>query len=247
MEPEIDQVQWYLRRAGRQVGPLTSARVRRLLLEGQVTLDDEVSPDRKTWRQVAAVPEVVPPELRGGAGALAAAPKSGLPLLTIGVFLALIAAVIGFAVWWGGGQTGAGPNCGLAAAPGVDWSNCRFTELQAGGAQLAGLKALNGDLSGAHLGGADLTGARLDFADLRRADLISARLGSASLRGANLRGADLSNADLTNADLSFADLSQALLGGAILTGARLDGTLWIDGKPCGSGSLGRCLPGAAAR
>jgi hypothetical protein len=217
------------------------------MLEGQVQLNDEVSHDRHTWQPVHAVPEVVPPELRGGEGALAAGSKTKapVPVTAISVFFVLVAAVIGFAVWWGGNTQDVGPNCAALPSPGVDWRNCKLPGLQARGARMPGARLQSGDLSAAQLGGADLSGAQLDFTDLRKADLGYALLRSASLRGANLRGADLTNAELSQADLSYADLTQAVVGGTVLSGARLDGTLWLDGKPCAPGSLGSCRPAAA--
>lgn len=246
-QTDPEQRRWYVRREGRLAGPFASGVVRRLLLEEQVRLTDEVSADRVTWHPLAQVPEVVPPQLRRRQGESPTPVKTPPPVLAIGLSLVLVGGLLGFALWWGGRPPEGTPNCAAPAAPGVDWRNCRLAGLQAKAARLAGARAQNADLSEARLAGADLSGATLDYGDLRRADLGYALLRSASLRGANLRGADLTNADLSQADLSFADLSQAVLGDARLDGARLDGALWLDGTPCATGSLGGCMPAPAAR
>lgn len=55
---------WYVRGNGKVSGPYPSGAVRRFLLLGRISLDEEVSRDRKTWHKVSAVPEVIPPEVR---------------------------------------------------------------------------------------------------------------------------------------------------------------------------------------
>ncbi|WP_260291753.1 pentapeptide repeat-containing protein [Sedimenticola hydrogenitrophicus] len=55
---------WYIRRNGQIKGPYPCGGVRRFVLLGRVTLEDQVSNDRKQWRPVSQVPEVIPPEIR---------------------------------------------------------------------------------------------------------------------------------------------------------------------------------------
>jgi Pentapeptide repeats (8 copies)/GYF domain 2 len=234
---------WYLRRQGRQVGPFTSGAVRRLLLQGQVTLEDEVSADRRAWERVGAVAEVVPPELRaGGRSVVVAPPRAPVPWIAIGLSLLVVAGSIGFGVWWGGDGQGQTPSCSRAPAPGVDWHNCRFSALKAPSADLHGANLRNAELAGAALPGVDLSGARLDYASLRQADLGYGVLRRAVLRGADLRGADLGHADLSGADLGFADLTGAKVAGVNLAGTHLDHALWVDGTTCAADSLGGCTP-----
>lgn len=112
------------------------------------------------------------------------------------------------------------PSCGIAAAPGVNWSGC--------------------DKQGASLRGADLARANLDYADLSHAALSGSRLAHASLVGADLSAADLTNANMSNADLSNADLTAANMESVNLSGAVLDHAIWVDGRVCAAGSLGQC-------
>lgn len=234
---------WYLRRQGHQVGPLTSGAVRRLLLQGQVMLDDEVSEDLNAWQRVGAVPEVVPPELRPGVSPAGVTPvHSPVPWLSIALFGLVVVGTIGFGFWWGGDDPRVGPDCHAPPAPGIDWHNCRMSAFKAPAADLRGANLQNADLAGAALAGADLSGAQLDYAILHQADLGYAVLHKARLRGADLRRADLGNADLSGADLGFADLTGARIGGTHLTGARLDNAIWVDHKTCAPGSVGTCLP-----
>lgn len=70
-------------------------------------------------------------------------------------------------------------------------------------------------------------------------------LRHANLSGANLSGVDLSRAKLgdavlTDADLTDADLTGASLAGAYMVRADFSRARWVDGKTCGTGSLGRC-------
>ncbi|WP_428624296.1 pentapeptide repeat-containing protein [Sedimenticola sp.] len=55
---------WFIRRNGQVKGPYPCGTVRRFVLLGRVIMEDEVSNDRKNWRPVSAVPDVIPPEVR---------------------------------------------------------------------------------------------------------------------------------------------------------------------------------------
>ncbi|MCW8920939.1 MAG: pentapeptide repeat-containing protein [Sedimenticola sp.] len=55
---------WFIRHENQVKGPYPSGSVRRFVLLGRVLMQDQVSPDRKSWQQVSDVPDVVPPEVR---------------------------------------------------------------------------------------------------------------------------------------------------------------------------------------
>jgi uncharacterized protein YjbI with pentapeptide repeats len=131
-------------------------------------------------------------------------------------------------------------DCAAAAAPTVNWNNCRSPGLVAEHVDLSGAQARNMDLTGARLVGSVLIGADLAYSLLNLADLRRADLSNARLMGAGLRAADLRGAQLIGADLSYADLRDARLEGADLTDARLDNSIWSDGRTCPPGSLGTC-------
>jgi hypothetical protein len=204
---------WYVRQNGRVSGPFPSGQLRRLLDDGVVSPDDEVSEDRHGWRRARDVAEVSPLRFRkpgelAGATARAANERrrdTHKALRSLAVLAVVVAAAI-TAAW------------------------------------LYEAVLNNASLAGARLDRAVLDRADLRFANLAAVQLPYARARGTLLKGANLRAADLANADLSGADLGYADLTGAVLGGAILDGARLDNAIWMDGRRCAAGSLGGCLP-----
>jgi hypothetical protein len=241
-DEKSQQRSWYLQTNGRVIGPFPSAAVRRMLSLGQAGLDDLVSSDRRQWKAVRQVHEVVPPELRGAKQAWQTPEpaRKPLPLVAMAVFALVFSGIIGFALWWGGSVSNGQPDCAAAPRPAVDWRNCRLLGLSAEWAELQRMNGQNAVLRAARLNAADLSFAMLDYADLSSADLAYTLLHGASLRGADLRGADLTNSDLSQSDLSFADLRGARLGAALLQGASLHNALWFDGRICAKDSLGAC-------
>ncbi|HOW55463.1 MAG TPA: pentapeptide repeat-containing protein [Syntrophorhabdaceae bacterium] len=77
-------------------------------------------------------------------------------------------------------------------------------------------------------------------------DLSKANLAGIDLYGANLAGANLSGANLKGTIFGDADLNGANLQGATadketnFSGAKLSNTIWMDGKKCKAGSIGKC-------
>ncbi len=132
------------------------------------------------------------------------------------------------------------PDCAAMPRAGVNWSNCRFEALKLPQADLAGALLRNTRLRNAELSGVQLSAADLAYAELAYADLSRANLRKARLTGVNLQHATLVDTDFRGADLSYADLSGANMTGAELADAKLDQAIWIDGLPCGAGSLGGC-------
>lgn len=232
-------LEWFVRRGGVVRGPFSSTRVRHFVLEGKLGLDDEVSADRKDWRRLGAVAEVVPLQMRTDAPAFATEQQTQrrgewvrttrAVVVSLMVIIALISAV---------SLVGRQPDedrrdCAAAPAPGVLLEGCRLDGVQMTAASLAGARLANASFAGANLSESDLDDADLRYADLTGADLSYAKLKRANLKGTSLRLADLTNTDLGAADLSFADLSGAILGGARLGQAKLEGTIWTDGLVCG--------------
>jgi uncharacterized protein YjbI with pentapeptide repeats len=102
------------------------------------------------------------------------------------------------------------------------------------------------DLSDANLTGVNLAYADLSKANLSRANLAGVQLGQAKLTGANLTGADLTGARLYMANLTGANLTGARMLEAkpyktLLDGADLSDAVWVDGKKCKPGSVGKCV------
>lgn len=131
-------------------------------------------------------------------------------------------------------------DCLLAPAPGVNWNHCAMDGRFLAGADLGDAHMNSMSLNGANLSAARLAGADLSFSNLSRTDLRDTDLRGAQLIGASLRNADMAGARLDRADLSYADLRGAMLLGTELARARLDSAIWVDGRVCGSGSIGEC-------
>ena len=133
------------------------------------------------------------------------------------------------------------PMCDAAPSPGVNWANCRKEGADLTMANLQHAVLRNAVLSGANLTRAKLVGADLAYADLSNADLSGVTAQGAGLKGSNLRKARLGGAEFGDADLSFADLTGADIEGADFKGTVFDHAIWIDGRECAAGSVGRCL------
>lgn len=248
---------WYLRVEGAQLGPYSSSRVRSLLVNGQVSLTNEISGDRQHWRKIREVAEVVPLNLRAELGDRSAQAlvharrvaaqqanidrKERFPIAAFSLVFLLVTSVVGFAVMKGLSKRDVSVDCQALPAPGVNWSNCILPDLDVGNASLQGADLSSAVLQRAKFTATNLQMAKLRYADLSGADMSYAQLVRADLLGANLQYADLSMCDLINADLRFADLTNGRMDGALLTGARFSGTIWLDGSVCAEGSIGECL------
>jgi len=132
------------------------------------------------------------------------------------------------------------PDCSATPRPGVKWGNCNLIGLVANRVNLLGADISNARMDSAQLSGANLDGVNLEYTSLNLSNLQQADLSHARLVGVTLRGSDLRDSKLIMADLSYANLSDANIEGADFTGAILDYTIWIDQRPCISGSIGVC-------
>jgi hypothetical protein len=130
--------------------------------------------------------------------------------------------------------------CATAPAPGSNWDFCDHAAWSFVGRDLAGFSARNASLPSARFARANLVDADFSYAELRGADFSLSRLNRARFIGTNLRGVMFNHAQLGHADLRYADLTDARLMGAEIAQARFDHALWIDGRRCGVGSVGRC-------
>jgi hypothetical protein len=246
---------WFVKRDGLVLGPLTSARIRHLLLQGEIEMWDLISQDKQSWQAISKLPNVVPLQLRADAGdskaqaQVAAREKARardrerenrFPLRALVISLLIVAAVLTFSIWYGMPKVVESSLCDAPPAPGVNWRNCLIEDFDAGNASLAGANLNSSVLRGAELSATDLRNADIRYADLSHADLRHAQLRGAVMLGANLQFADLRGADLSQTDLRFADLSHSRIDEASLQGARLGGALWLDGRNCASESVGKC-------
>lgn len=246
---------WFIKHDDLVTGPLTSARIRHLLLDGELELQDHISADKHSWQAISQVPSVVPLQMRAAQGdseaqAKVAARKvadardvkkeNHFPLLAMIISLFVIGVVIFYALRFGMPEKIEESVCNAPPAPGVNWRNCLIKDLDVGAASLAGANLNSAVLRRAKLSATDLSNADLRYANLSQADLRHAQMHGAAMVGINLQFADLRGADLSYADLRFADLSKSKIDDVILENARLDSALWIDGRSCGADSIGKC-------
>ncbi|THK42428.1 pentapeptide repeat-containing protein [Methylophaga sp. SB9B] len=132
-------------------------------------------------------------------------------------------------------------DCDSAPAPEVNWENCLKPGMNISSVNMTKANLRNSALAMSNMMNSDLHEADLSYADLQLTNLSYANLQGSNLKGANLQQADLSYSNLTYSDLSFANLRDAKLGGSELQNAILDKAIWIDGRICATGSVGKCL------
>ncbi|MEW8303821.1 MAG: pentapeptide repeat-containing protein [Candidatus Thiodiazotropha sp.] len=254
-QEEKEPQSWFVRHEGLVMGPLSNARIRHLLLDGELELSDQISPDKQSWQAIGRIPGVVPLQLRADAGDSEAQAKLAareqaeardieqekrFPLAALAISLLIVGGVVLYSLWFGMPDAIDTPECATPPAPGVNWRNCLINDLDVGAASLAGANLNSAVLRRAKLSATDLSNADLRYVNLSHADLRHAQLQDAAMVGANLQFADLRGADLSRADLRFADLSGSRIDDANLQHARLGSALWLDGRSCGDDSLGRC-------
>lgn len=238
------------------MGPLTGAKIRNMLLEGELTLADQISLDQKQWLRMYDVPEVVPLKVRAEAGdtkaqavlkqrrqneASSAADGQRFPWTALVVVLCVIGGVMGLAVWVGVPRVVDIPQCGAKPGPGVNWRNCLLSGVDAGSASMAGANLNSAVLREAKLSATNLSGADLSYADLTGADMRYADLQESILLGANLQAADLRGSNLARTDLRYSNLNSSLIESAQFDDANLGNAIWFDGTTCAENSIGRCI------
>ncbi|MCB1801748.1 MAG: pentapeptide repeat-containing protein [Gammaproteobacteria bacterium] len=244
---KIPGLEWFVRRGSVVRGPFSSAKIRHFLLEGKLSLEDQVSGDRKQWQPIGRVPEVVPLQMRPAGDGPVLEPdrkvvrrlERARALRSIVVAASVVIGLIVLVTLVSKTDSLPERDCDEAPAAGNVYEGCVLSGVDWEGVDLRDLHATNINLSGARLGTADLRAADLRYADLSGADLAYARLQRANLLGATLRNADLTNSDLSGADLSYVDLRGARIGGARFGDARLQGAIWIDGSRCDQGNCPR--------
>lgn len=246
LDTDIVTEKWFLRRSGEVSGPYPSVRIRHDLLDGQVTMEDEVSHDQIHWQCVAEVTEVVPHAMRADPDEEAATlgaqrwREQRKAFLTILLAVGLFGLALAITVLLDETVPVQMAACDAPPGPGVQWQHCLLMGLDAPGVNLHGANLASANLRAAQLSGADLQQADLRFINLSGANLALAQLQGADLTGADLRAANLSGVNLSGADLSFTDLTGAYIEGASFDGAKLGETIWIDGRHCAGSSVGVC-------
>ena len=150
----------------------------------------------------------------------------------------------------------ASATCDDKPADGVDYSNCQFAD----GQDLNGTYIPNATLSftgfikvifdKSIMMNTSLTNGNFPESSFYRANLYEANLEggnfektnfeSANLTRVNFKGASLIEAVFKNSNLFESDFTGANILNANFEGANLNNVIWIDGKKCALGSIGKC-------
>jgi uncharacterized protein YjbI with pentapeptide repeats len=160
--------------------------------------------------------------------------------------------VISFMIF---GSVNAG--CDDAPADGVDYSNCQFSEGQdlssayipnSNLSFISFIKVvfdksvmMNSTLSNGNFAESSFVRANLYESNLEGGIFEKANFSSANLTRVNFKGSSLVETNFNNSNLFEADLTGANILNSNFEGANLNNTIWIDGKKCNLGSIGKCI------
>ena len=132
------------------------------------------------------------------------------------------------------------PDCNAQPRKGVNWRNCNKSGLVAIRADISESNLHSAILHDSHLFASNFSKSRMDYADLSKSNLSFAIFKQANLKGANFRKSDLRQADFSAANLSYANFRNASIIDTVFKGADLSHAIWVDGRECKKGSIGRC-------
>ena len=120
--------------------------------------------------------------------------------------------------------------CDAPPANEVDWTNCNFIE------QL--------DLSGVSLANAQMTGVNLALVNLEKSQINNANMSYGNFILGNFNNSNLfsSNMQYSNCNNTIFEVNftGANIINAVFDEANLSNAIWVDGKKCALGSVGKC-------
>ena len=148
-------------------------------------------------------------------------------------------------------------NCDDAPADGVDYSNCQFSEGQdlsrayipnSNLSFISFIKVIfdkgvmmNSILTNGNFSESSFFKTNLYESSLEGGNFEKANFSSANLTRVNFKGSSLIDANFTNSNLFEADFTGANILNSNFEGANLNNAIWIDGKKCNLGSIGKCI------
>jgi uncharacterized protein YjbI with pentapeptide repeats len=97
------------------------------------------------------------------------------------------------------------------------------------------------NLSGSVLRNINLEKARFSYSNLQECDLTRTNFKGAVFKKANLSKANLSHAHFDDANLQSANLYKAIIASTSFENANLENAIWVNGKKCKPGSIGKCV------
>jgi len=153
--------------------------------------------------------------------------------------------------------SGTNAGCDDAPADGVDYSNCQFSEGQdlsrayipnSNLSFISFIKVtfdkgvmMNSTLANGNFVESSFIRTNLYESNLEGGIFEKANFSSANLTRVNFKGASLIETNFNNSNLFEADLTGANILNANFEGANLNNVIWIDGKKCNFGSIGKCI------
>ncbi|MCP3866538.1 MAG: pentapeptide repeat-containing protein [Gammaproteobacteria bacterium] len=242
LDHEREQKLWFVRRKGRVEGPFPSEDIRRSVIGGSLSINDQVGSCRNEWKCLHEVPEVLPPVVRH---VLSNRDTQALTPIRLKVARPAMQDAPQNLLEPGESKE-VGPERGeRISRQDVGQHQVKLDLIRnnrpprfplpallllgfgisivMGSGLYIGAKPLPPDPECQHLASPGvnwrnciLTGLRSESADLRGSSLNNAVLRGARLSGSRLNQADLRYANLSGADLSYSNLQQANLKGAEL-------------------------------
>ena len=153
-------------------------------------------------------------------------------------------------------NTNVSAGCDDAPVDGVDYSNCQFSEEQDlsrayipnSNLSFISLIKVNFDksvmmnsiLSNGNFAESSFFRANLYEANLEGGNFEKTNFTSANLTRANFKGSSLIEANFKDSNLFEADFTGSNITNANFEGANLNNSIWVDGKKCSLGSIGKC-------
>ena len=153
------------------------------------------------------------------------------------------------------GQVNAG--CDDAPVDGVDYSNCQFSEGQdlsrayipnSNLSFISFIKVIfdkgvmmNSTLANGNFAESSFIKTNLYESNLEGGIFEQANFSSANLTRVNFKGASLIETNFNNSNLFEADFTGANILNSNFEGANLNNAIWVDGKKCNLGSIGKCV------
>ena len=147
--------------------------------------------------------------------------------------------------------------CDDAPADGVDYSNCQFSEGQdlsrayipnSNLSFISFIKVIfdkgvlmNSILANGNFAGSSFVKTNLYESNLEGGIFEKANFSSANLTRVNFKGSSLIETNFSNSNLFEADFTGANILNANFEGSNLNNAVWIDGKKCNLGSVGKCI------
>ena len=151
----------------------------------------------------------------------------------------------------------ANAGCDDSPSDGVDYSNCQFSEGQdlssayipnSNLSFISFIKVIfdkgvimNSTLANGNFAESSFVRTNLYESNLEGGIFEKANFSGANLTRVNFKGSSLIETNFNNSNLFEADFTGANILNSNFDGANLNNAIWVDGKKCNLGSIGKCV------